>query len=312
MRRGQGRSARRLPSFADIENTARRVRLANRSGIVDRGALAPQKRRSTETTPCGSSRSKSISRPRSIGRRSRPTNRAASTSRRAASRSATISARSWTISANRASSTWMRRGVDLQVLSFNGPVAPGFAADETIAMAKELNDRLAAADHRAPETLRRICRAADRGARRRRRRARALRQGSRLRRRDDPRPHQRGVSSTTRNSGRSSSAPKQLDVPIYLHPTLPNPRRAQGLFRGLRGHHRASRLGLRRRYQHPFPAHPVRGRVRRLSEAADHHGPSGRGLALRDASPQRSHLSGRETARPQEDAARVHPRPSCT
>src|SRR6202041_2518191 len=36
-------------------------------------------------------------------------------------------------------------GVDLQVLSFNGPVAPGLPADDTIPMAKDLNDRLAAA-----------------------------------------------------------------------------------------------------------------------------------------------------------------------
>ena len=36
-------------------------------------------------------------------------------------------------------------GIDLQVLSFNGPVAPGFPAHETEAVAKELNARLAAA-----------------------------------------------------------------------------------------------------------------------------------------------------------------------
>jgi len=36
-------------------------------------------------------------------------------------------------------------GVDLQVMSFNGPVAPGLSADEGIPLAKDLNDRLAAA-----------------------------------------------------------------------------------------------------------------------------------------------------------------------
>jgi len=36
-------------------------------------------------------------------------------------------------------------GVDLQVLSFNAPVAQGFAADEAIAMAKQLNDQIAVA-----------------------------------------------------------------------------------------------------------------------------------------------------------------------
>jgi predicted TIM-barrel fold metal-dependent hydrolase len=42
-------------------------------------------------------------------------------------------------------------GVDLQVLSFNVPVAPGFAADEAIAMAKEVNDRLATATRAHPK-----------------------------------------------------------------------------------------------------------------------------------------------------------------
>jgi predicted TIM-barrel fold metal-dependent hydrolase len=41
-------------------------------------------------------------------------------------------------------------GVDLQVLSFNGPVAPGLAADEAIPMARELNDRIAAAIEAQP------------------------------------------------------------------------------------------------------------------------------------------------------------------
>src|ERR1700761_613800 len=36
-------------------------------------------------------------------------------------------------------------GIDMQVLSLNGPVAPGFPADEAIAMAKSLNDQIAAA-----------------------------------------------------------------------------------------------------------------------------------------------------------------------
>jgi len=36
-------------------------------------------------------------------------------------------------------------GVDLQVLSFNAPVAQGFAADEAIAMARQLNDQIAVA-----------------------------------------------------------------------------------------------------------------------------------------------------------------------
>jgi predicted TIM-barrel fold metal-dependent hydrolase len=36
-------------------------------------------------------------------------------------------------------------GIDLQILSFNGPIAPGLAASEAIAMTREINDRLAAA-----------------------------------------------------------------------------------------------------------------------------------------------------------------------
>src|SRR5215469_9141133 len=36
-------------------------------------------------------------------------------------------------------------GIDVQVLSFNAPVAQGFTPDEAIAMAKKLNERVAAA-----------------------------------------------------------------------------------------------------------------------------------------------------------------------
>src|SRR5580692_8997574 len=42
-------------------------------------------------------------------------------------------------------------GVDLQILSFNGPVAPGLAAAEAIPLAKDLNDRLAAAMRAHPK-----------------------------------------------------------------------------------------------------------------------------------------------------------------
>jgi predicted TIM-barrel fold metal-dependent hydrolase len=41
-------------------------------------------------------------------------------------------------------------GIDIQVLSFNGPVAPGFPASEAILMARELNERLAAAIREHP------------------------------------------------------------------------------------------------------------------------------------------------------------------
>jgi predicted TIM-barrel fold metal-dependent hydrolase len=41
-------------------------------------------------------------------------------------------------------------GVDLQVLSFNGPVAPSFPATEAILMARELNERLASAIREHP------------------------------------------------------------------------------------------------------------------------------------------------------------------
>jgi len=44
-------------------------------------------------------------------------------------------------------------GVDLQILSFNGPVAPGLSAGEAIAMAQDLNDRLAAATKAHPNRL---------------------------------------------------------------------------------------------------------------------------------------------------------------
>jgi predicted TIM-barrel fold metal-dependent hydrolase len=41
-------------------------------------------------------------------------------------------------------------GVDMQVLSFNGPVAPSFPASEAILMARELNERLATATREHP------------------------------------------------------------------------------------------------------------------------------------------------------------------
>jgi predicted TIM-barrel fold metal-dependent hydrolase len=44
-------------------------------------------------------------------------------------------------------------GIDLQVLSFNGPVAPGFPPSEAILMARELNERLAAAIRAHPTRL---------------------------------------------------------------------------------------------------------------------------------------------------------------
>jgi predicted TIM-barrel fold metal-dependent hydrolase len=42
-------------------------------------------------------------------------------------------------------------GIDLQVLSFNGPVAPGLTGKATIPLAKELNDRLATATRDHPK-----------------------------------------------------------------------------------------------------------------------------------------------------------------
>lgn len=42
-------------------------------------------------------------------------------------------------------------GVELQVLSFNGPVTQGFAPDEAVAMTREINDRLAAAIKAHPQ-----------------------------------------------------------------------------------------------------------------------------------------------------------------
>src|SRR5690348_3906050 len=41
-------------------------------------------------------------------------------------------------------------GIDVQVLSFNAPIAHGFAPEEAIAMARRLNDRAAAAVRARP------------------------------------------------------------------------------------------------------------------------------------------------------------------
>ena len=64
---------------------------------------------------------------------------------RASRRSATTSMPSSWISAPRASRRWTRSGIDLQVLSLTQPGAQAFAADIAIPMARDANDRVAAA-----------------------------------------------------------------------------------------------------------------------------------------------------------------------
>ena len=166
-------------------------------------------------------------------------------------------------------------GVDLQVLSFNGPVAPGFPAGETIAMAKDANDRLAAATKAHPKRFAGFA---------------ALPTAAPEAAADElercVKDH-RFVGAMIHGHTMGRFLDDQQFWPHF--PARGNARRAdlspsgaaesgrdQGLFRRLRGHPGPPRLGLRRRHQHPFPAHPVLGRVRRLSEAPIHHGPSGR------------------------------------
>ncbi|HXQ54033.1 MAG TPA: amidohydrolase family protein [Stellaceae bacterium] len=122
-------------------------------------------------------------------------------------------------------------GVDLQVLSFNGPVAPGFPAGETIAMAKELNDRLAAATKAHPKRFAGFAAlptaapeaAADELERcvRDHRFVGAMIHG-----------HTMGRFLDDQQFWPIFRRAETLGVPIYLHPALPNPGALKAYFEG--------------------------------------------------------------------------------
>jgi predicted TIM-barrel fold metal-dependent hydrolase len=122
-------------------------------------------------------------------------------------------------------------GVDLQVLSFNGPVAPGFSAGEAIPMSKELNDRIAVAmkaypnrfagfaalptvapDAAADELERCVT---DRGF------VGAMIHG-----------HTMGSFLDDKKFWPIFERAEKLGVPIYLHPALPHPGALKAYFEG--------------------------------------------------------------------------------
>jgi predicted TIM-barrel fold metal-dependent hydrolase len=122
-------------------------------------------------------------------------------------------------------------GIDVQVLSFNAPVAHGFTGDEAIAMAKSLNDRVGAAikahparfagfaalPMNAPEA------AADELERcvKDHRFAGAMIHG-----------HSDGRFLDDKSFWPIFARAEQLNVPIFLHPALPNPDVMKGYFQG--------------------------------------------------------------------------------
>ena len=122
-------------------------------------------------------------------------------------------------------------GVDVQVLSFNAPVAQGFAADEAIAMAKQLNDQIAAAmkahpkrfagfaalpmpvPEAAADELERCVK--DHGF------VGAMIHG-----------HTMGSFLDDKKFWPIFERAEKLDVPIFLHPALPHPGAMKAYFEG--------------------------------------------------------------------------------
>ncbi|HEX3972502.1 MAG TPA: amidohydrolase family protein, partial [Stellaceae bacterium] len=113
-------------------------------------------------------------------------------------------------------------GIDVQVLSFNAPIAHGFAPDEAIAMAKSLNDRVGAAIEAHPTRFSGFAAlpmsapeaAADELERcvKDHRMVGAMIHG-----------HSNGRFLDDKAFWPIFARAEQLGVPIFLHPALPNP-----------------------------------------------------------------------------------------
>ena len=122
-------------------------------------------------------------------------------------------------------------GIDLQVLSFNGPVAPGFPASEAIPMARELNERLAAAVREHPTRFSGFAAlpmvapeaSADELERcvKDHRFVGAMIHG-----------HTGGRFLDDKQFWPIFARAEQLDVPIYLHPALPHPGALKAYYEG--------------------------------------------------------------------------------
>ena len=122
-------------------------------------------------------------------------------------------------------------GIDVQVLSFNAPVAHGFSRDEAIAMAKELNDKVAAAIKAHPPRFAGFAAlpvaepeaAADELERcvKDHRFIGAMLHG-----------HINGKFLDDQSFWPIFARAEKLDVPIFLHPALPNPGAMKAYFEG--------------------------------------------------------------------------------
>ena len=112
-------------------------------------------------------------------------------------------------------------GIDVQVLSHGAPSTQKLPADAAAALTQRVNDRLHAAVKANPTALRRVRGAADRDAGSRRRRARTHRaklgfKGAMM--------HglANGMFLDDKKFWPIYARAEKLDVPIYLHPSLPN------------------------------------------------------------------------------------------
>ncbi len=122
-------------------------------------------------------------------------------------------------------------GVDLQVLSFTSPGTQGFAADEAIPMAKDANDRLAQAMKAHPKRFAGFAAlptaAPDAAADELERCVKDLKFcGTMIH------GHTRGEFLDDKKFWPVFARAEKLDVPIYLHPTLPAPAAIKAYFEG--------------------------------------------------------------------------------
>ncbi len=197
-------------------------------------------------------------------------------------------------------------GLDMQVLSLNSPGVEQSEAAEAIALARDANDLLAAAVRKYPKRFAGLAAlpmgAPEQAAEELERCVRQL--------------GFKGANINGHNRGRYLDDPfyapvlaraEALNVPLYLHPTLPPAAVMQASYGGfspavtfmIRG----AGLGLAHRDRHAHHAHDLRRRVRPSSETANGDRPYGRGAALHDA----AHRGGGQVAaagRRLEEAAR--------
>jgi predicted TIM-barrel fold metal-dependent hydrolase len=122
-------------------------------------------------------------------------------------------------------------GVDVQVLSFTSPGAQGFPADEAIPMAKDANDRLAAAMKAHPARFAGFAAlptaAPEAAADELERCVKDLKFcGTMIH------GHTRGEFLDDKKFWPVFARAEKLDVPIYLHPTLPAPAAIKAYFEG--------------------------------------------------------------------------------